>query len=114
MSDTQKQTDGLAGSEAPTCSPSLIPSDERHPCRTWAANEHKETVLVLADYADHLATERDEWKAALLRIHPTGRGTPDEMATDVIEGIEASKVAIALPSEKRPRSAARNPRKERT
>ena len=40
--------------------------------------------------------ERDEWKAALLRIHNTGRGTPDEMATDIIEGIEAAKVAIAL------------------
>ena len=81
------------------CSLSSIPSDERHPCRTWAANDHDDTMLVLADHADHLAAERDEWKSAMLRIHPTGRGTPDEMATDIIEGIEAAKVAITLLSE---------------
>jgi len=58
------------------------------------ANDHDDTMLVLADYADHVEAERDEWKSALLKIHPTGRGTPDEMATDIIEGIEAAKVAI--------------------
>jgi hypothetical protein len=46
------------------------------------------------DDVDNLERERDEWRAAMLRIHPTGRGTPDEMATDIIEGIEAAKAAI--------------------
>jgi predicted RNA-binding Zn-ribbon protein involved in translation (DUF1610 family) len=81
------------------CSPSSIPSDERHPCRIWAANGHEETMLILADYADHLAAECDEWKAAMLRVHPTGRGTPGEMASDIIEGIEAAKAAITVLSE---------------
>jgi hypothetical protein len=54
---------------------------------------------VPAHLARKLERQRNEWKAALLRIHPTGRGTPDEMATDIIEGIEAAKVAIALLSE---------------
>lgn len=51
-------------------------------------------MLVLADHADHIAEERDEWKSALLRIHPTGRGTPEDMATDIMEGIEAAKNAL--------------------
>jgi predicted kinase len=55
-----KQTTSESPSCGAACSPSLIPSDERHPCRTWAANEHEDTLLVLADYADHVAAERAE------------------------------------------------------
>jgi hypothetical protein len=50
--------------------PSSIPSDERHPCRTWAANGHDETVLARADYADHVAAERDELKTTLMKTEP--------------------------------------------
>jgi hypothetical protein len=106
----ENDTNNTAGSDCQNrlVRESFTPSDERHPCRTWAANEHEDTMLVLADYADHIAAERAAWKSAMLRIHPTGRGTPDEMATDILQGMEAARNALkfnSANSHARPRTA---------
>jgi hypothetical protein len=49
-----------------------------------------------------LERERNEWKSALLRIHPTGRGTPSEMADDIVQSMDDARKAIGFKQENKP------------
>ena len=98
--DCGTQLDRLYPSDATACSPSsLTPETDATLEADWYLLEEHSSPLSAYKRMTELSRERDEWKSALLRIHATGRGTPDEMATDIIEGIEAAKNALRFHSE---------------
>lgn len=68
----------------------------------------RDSIVAVYETSQRLERERDEWRTALLRVHKTGRGTPDEMAQDILDGIECAGNAIREQAERISRSTDRH------
>lgn len=84
MSDNPKQTDGLAGSDAPTCSPSSLTPETDAMMETDAHRIEEYSAPLTAyrrmcDLARTLERERDEWRKKAVDLHARHKGAPEDI-----------------------------------
>jgi hypothetical protein len=82
MSDNPKQTDGLAGSDAPTCSPSSLTPETDAMMETDAHRIEEYSAPLTAyrrmcDLARTLERERDEWRKKAVDLHARSNSLPN-------------------------------------
>lgn len=84
MSDNPKQTDGLAGSDAPTCSPSSLTPETDAMMETDAHRIEEYSAPLTAyrrmcDLARTLERERDEWRKKAVDLHARHKGAMEDI-----------------------------------
>jgi hypothetical protein len=82
MSDNPKQTDGLAGSDAPACSPSSLTPETDAMMETDAHRIEEYSAPLTAyrrmcDLARTLERERDEWRKKAVELHARSNSLPN-------------------------------------
>jgi hypothetical protein len=100
MSDNPKQTDGLAGSDAPTCSPSsLTPETDAMLAADLHHLEDDETCPASAywrmvELTRTLERERDEWRKKAVDLHARHKGAMEDIEAAIAKRNEARLDAV--------------------